>query len=168
VGVPAVRVLVTGRAMETGTGHAYLEGQSNPVSLATAERIACTAGTSEIVFDQEFRPLDVGRALRLYTKKQRTAMAARDGGCMFPGCDRPPSWTEAHHIKHWVRDRGPTNIDDGILLCRHHHRLMHHNGWEITRTGGQFNLIPPTSIDPRQEPIRLHSKSAVMRDLQRA
>jgi hypothetical protein len=167
VGVPAVRVLVTGRAFERRSGHARIEGQSNPVSLATAERIACTAGTSDIVFDEEFRPLDVGRDLRLYTKKQRIAMAARDGGCMFPGCDRPPSWTEAHHIKHWVRDHGPTNVDEGILLCRHHHRLMHHGGWEITRVGGEFDLIPPTSIDPAQAPIRLHSKSAAMRDLRR-
>jgi hypothetical protein len=174
VGVPAVRVLVTARAREHRSGHArieghaHLEGQPTPISLATAERIACTAGTTDIVFDEEFRPLDVGRDLRLFTKKQRVAMAARDGGCMFPGCDRPPSWTEAHHIKHWVRDRGPTNVDEGILLCRHHHRLMHHNGWEVRRVGGEFDLIPPTSIDPRQAPIRLHSKSAAMRDLRRA
>ena len=168
IGVPAVRVLVTKRDFERRSGHARIEGQSHPVSLATAERIACTAGTTDIIFDEEFRPLDVGRDRRLYTKRQHVALAVRDGGCMFPGCDRPPSWTEAHHIKHWVRDHGPTNIDDGILLCRHHHRLVHHGGWEITRVGGEFDLIPPTSIDPRQAPIRLHSKSAALRDLRRA
>ena len=168
VGAPALRVLVAARALETRDGHARIEGQSVPVSLATAERIACTAGTTDIVFDRQLRPLDVGRDQRLFTKKQRIAMAARDGGCMFPGCDRPVSWTEAHHIKHWVRDRGPTNVDDGILLCRHHHQLMHHNGWEILGVGGEFDLIPPPSIDPEQVPIRLHSKSAALRDLMRA
>jgi hypothetical protein len=88
---------------------------------------------------------------------------------MFPGCERPPSWTEAHHIRHWTRDRGGSDIDDGILLCRHHHRLVHDQGWEFQHTtdenGIRYELIPPLTIDSRQEPVTLPSRSAAYRRL---
>ena len=97
--------------------------------------------------------------MRLYTRRQKVALAARDGGCLFPTCERPPSWTEAHHIKHWARDRGETNVNEGVLLCRHHHLLVHNNHWEIERVNSAYWLIPPRDIDSTQEPIPLHSKS---------
>jgi hypothetical protein len=109
----------------------------------------------------------VGREQRLFTARQRIALAARDGGCRWPGCDRPPSWTEAHHIRHWKRDHGPTDIVNGILLCRHHHLLLHDNGWEITRTGSDYWLVPPADIDPHRVPREMPSKSAALHDLQR-
>ncbi len=73
---PAVRVVVTEQVLETRAGHGYLEGTNFPVSLETVERLACAHGTQDVIFDQELRPLDVGRAKRQYTRKQRT----RDGG----------------------------------------------------------------------------------------
>ena len=82
---------------------------------------------------------------------------------MAPGCDRPPSWTEAHHIQHWARDGGRTDIADGILLCRHHHLLFHNNGWEIEREGCAYWLVPPADVDPGRTPIRLESKSVLRR-----
>lgn len=112
--------------------------------------------------------LDIGREHRLYTRKPRRALAIRDGGCMFPGCDRPPSWTEAHHTKHWRRDRGGTDIADGILLCRHHHLLCHNNHWEIQRVDDGFVLIPPVDVHRDQVPIPLPSKSAALRELRAA
>ncbi|GMA93689.1 hypothetical protein GCM10025881_05130 [Pseudolysinimonas kribbensis] len=167
---PAVRVLVTGADLASGRGFAQIEGQTAPVSTATAERLVCSSGQQVIVFDPDGRPLDVGRASRLFTRRQRRALHARDGGCMFPGCERPPSWTEAHHIRHWVRDRGGSDIDDGILLCRHHHRLVHDQGWEFQRAmdenGIRYELIPPTSIDAAQQPIALRTRSAAYRRLQ--
>jgi hypothetical protein len=70
--------------------------------------------------------LDLGREARLFTKAQRIALTLRDQGCRAEGCDRPPSWTEAHHLtKPWSQG-GKTNLADGILLCGHHHRLAHH------------------------------------------
>ncbi|AYF96912.1 HNH endonuclease signature motif containing protein [Protaetiibacter intestinalis] len=163
---PAVRVLITRQNLTDGRGVAHLDGQTAPVSVATAERAVCTAGTQEAVFDQRGRPLDLGRTVRLFTTKQKTMLAIRDGGCMFPGCERPPSWTEAHHIKHYVRDRGDTNIDDGILLCRHHHLLVHAAGWEIEHEHGtNYRLIPPPGIDRTQTPIPLATKSAAHRRL---
>lgn len=136
VGAPAVRVLVTRDDLAAGRGVVAIEGQSAPVSVATAERIACGAGVQEVGFDDRGRPLDVGRTQRLFTPRQRLALAARDGGCRFPGCERPPSWTEAHHVRHWLRDRGGTDIGNGILLCRHHHLLVHDAGWEIRERPG--------------------------------
>jgi len=87
-------------------------------------------------------------------------MAVRDGGCRFPGCDRPPAWCEAHHINHWRRDAGRTDVADGLLLCRRHHLLTHNNGLEITRQGGNYFAVPPRSIDPDQIPREMSSRSA--------
>jgi len=167
--IPAVRVLVTLADLKAGVGAAYIEGQSTPVSLATAERHICETGFQQLLFDAERRPLDLGRIKRLFSKKQRLALYARDGGCMFPGCTRPASWTEAHHIRHFKRDRGETNIDDGILLCRHHHRLVHDQGWEFRNRviDGvmRFEIIPPATVDPRQTPRLLPPKSLAYRRL---
>ncbi|MBG6053737.1 hypothetical protein IWX81_000127 [Salinibacterium sp. CAN_S4] len=162
---PSVRVLVSAVALDSGHGVGRIEGITTPVSLATVERMACAHGTVQVAFDTGGNPLDLGREQRLFTPRQRIALAARDGGCLFPGCDRPPSWTEAHHIDHWQRDHGRTDIDRGVLLCRHHHMLVHNNGWEIRNDGDGFQLIPPIAIDPSQTPRVMPTKSAALRDL---
>jgi predicted restriction endonuclease len=61
----------------------------------------------------------------------RTALGLRDGGCRFPGCDRPLEWTDGHHIRHWA-DGGETSLDNLVSLCRRHHRAVHEEGWQIT------------------------------------
>jgi hypothetical protein len=149
---PTVRVHVTLAELQEGAGSARIEGQTAAVSLATATRLACGGGYVPVLFD-ESRPLDVGRSERSFTWRQRIALAARDGGCIFPGCDRPPSWCEAHHIDFWARDEGATDIARGVLLCRHHHMLMHNNGWEIEDNAGEYHFVPPASVDPRRAPI---------------
>ena len=164
---PATGTLTAG-SRPTGasrTGHARIEGTPTPISLESAERATCTGSTIPVLFDSAGQVLDLGREQRLYTRRQRAALAARDGGCMWPGCDRPPSWTEAHHIHHWERDHGNTDIADGILLCKFHHLLLHNNHWEIIRTGATYQLIPPQKEDPNQTPILLHSKSAALTEL---
>jgi hypothetical protein len=87
-----------------------------------------------ILFDRDGQVVNVGRDHRLFTHRQRIGLAARDGGCVWPGCDRPPSWCEAHHIDEWDAHHGHTNIADGVLLCRFHHLLVHDRGWRIHRT----------------------------------
>jgi hypothetical protein len=77
------------------------------------------------------QPLEVGRTTRVVQPAQRTALAVRDGGCVFPNCDRPLSWCEAHHLWHWL-DGGPTDLDNLALLCRTHHLI----GRSTRRAGG--------------------------------
>ena len=124
-------------------------------------------GTVAVVFDEHGQPLDVGREQRLFTQRQRIALAERDGGCGWTACERPPSWCEAHHIQHWARDGGRTDVADGILLCRHHHVLLHDHHWEIERRGpggSEYWLIPPPG-HPEPAPRRLASKSAALNEL---
>ena len=94
-------------------------------------------------------------------------MTVRDGGCLFPSCDRPPSYCEAHHIDQWHRDGGNTDIADGILLCRRHHLLLHNNHWQILRDRGNYHLKPPVDIDPGQKLIPMPSRNPSMHTLQR-
>lgn len=158
-GAPVVRILVSADALHAGTGHGYIDGQTDPINITTVERLVCAGTTQTVTVDRAGSPLDVGREHRLYTARQRSALTARDGGCMFPDCDRPASWCESHHIAHWTRDTGRTDLADGILLCRHHHLLLHNNGWEIRRRGTDYWLTPPPTIDPEQRAIPLHSRS---------
>jgi hypothetical protein len=122
---------------------AHFEDDGTTVPSAIADQHACTAGATVVTLDREGNPLFLGRPQRLFTAKQRTALAVRDGGCRWKGCDRPASYCEAHHIDHY-KDGGHTDVDRGILLCRYHHMQLHHGKWRITREGaGDFVLHPP-------------------------
>jgi len=145
VRAPAVRVHVRGEALALREGAGRIEGHTDAVSLETVERHACEAGMIPIGFDTDGQVVNVGRDQRLFTKRQRIGMAARDGGCRFHDCDRPPSWTEAHHIDEFVRHRGKTDIADGVLLCRFHHMLVHNEGWRIVRERADYFAVPPPS-----------------------
>lgn len=81
-------------------------------------------------------PLDVGRAARTVTTAQTKALRVRDGGCVHPGCSRTSAFCDAHHVQHWA-DGGPTNLDNLVLLCRHHHRTLHQGLWTLAPDGGQ-------------------------------
>ncbi len=90
---------------------------------------------------------------RCFTEQQRLALTARDRGCTFPGCDRPPGWTQAHHVVEY-RTGGPTSVDNGTLLCGHHHRSFEQAGWAVAIVDGTAWWTPPTWIDPQQRPVR--------------
>jgi len=158
---PAVRVDVTLADIDRRRGVASLEGQSAAVSVATAERIGCSGGYLPILFEGT-DALDLGRSRRLYTGRQREVLAAIWRGCAVPGCDRPPSWTESHHIYQWDRDAGRTDVRDGVLLCRHHHMMIHNRGWRIWRRGGEYFLDPPPG-DPLNTRVELETKNPVRR-----
>lgn len=114
------------------------------IPAPVADQRMCESGFVSVTVDSCGNPLDVGREQRLFTPRQRIALAIRDGGCRWRGCDRPASYCEAHHIDEWARDQGRTDIDRGILLCRYHHMTLHHGGWWITRDGtGDFRLHHP-------------------------
>jgi hypothetical protein len=101
-------------------------------------------------------PIDLGRSRRLYTGAARAAVLLRDRGCAFPQCDRPPRWTEIHHIISWL-DGGPTDRDNGVALCGLHHHLIHRTGWTVVMGPDQHPyVIAPLDIDPTGTPHRNH------------
>ncbi|KQV67689.1 hypothetical protein ASC64_10705 [Nocardioides sp. Root122] len=94
------------------------------ITAAQARRLACTAKILPAVLGGESLPLDLGRARRLYTLAQRKALLIRDQVCRAEGCDIPGTWCEAHHLASWQHG-GPTDLDNGVLLCSHHHHRAH-------------------------------------------
>ncbi|KFF58384.1 hypothetical protein JF66_18985 [Cryobacterium sp. MLB-32] len=139
----------------------FIEGTPDPATAATIDRTVCNTGFTPVLFGRDGTVLDVGREQRLFTQAQRAALALRDGGCMWKDCLRPPSFSEAHHLRLWQAEGGLTNLDEGILLCSPHHLRLHNDGWKIIRIGLEFWLIPPPAADPAQTPILLTSKSAL-------
>ncbi len=109
----------------------------------TARRLACDASLTRVVLGPASQPLDVGRRTRVIPPAVRTALLVRDRGCVFPGCDRPPPWTDAHHVVHWA-DGGPTSLDNLVLLCRRHHRALHEGRHTLARDDtGCWQIEPP-------------------------
>jgi hypothetical protein len=95
-----------------------------PVSGSLARRLACDASVRRVVMAGRSEPLDVGRRTPVASPAIRRAVMVRDRRCRFPGCGRPKTWCDAHHVVHWA-DGGPTSVANLILLCRRHHRLVH-------------------------------------------
>ncbi|MEO6944376.1 MAG: DUF222 domain-containing protein [Lacisediminihabitans sp.] len=164
---PVVKIVVTQEGLDTGSGLAIIENNGEVVSIETAERALCSGDSIEVTVAADGSPLDLGHTVRLFSRRQREALAVRDGGCMWTDCTKPPSWTEAHHVEHWKRDHGKTDVRDGLLLCKYHHLELHNNHWEIERRGSEFWLIPPPTIDSACTPVLLQSKSVLMTDLRR-
>lgn len=97
-------------------------------------------------------PLDVGRKTPVISAALRRALAVRDRGCRFPGCDRPRSWCDAHHVVHWA-DGGATELANLVLLCRRHHTLTHGPfRAEMSETGPVFRRPDGTIIEDRAPP----------------
>ena len=112
-------------------------GSGGYLTTQAVHRIACDADIGRVLLGPASIPTDIGYRHRLFTHHQRRALALRDGGCRFPGCTRPPAHTDAHHIQSWLTG-GPSNLDNALLLCRHHHRQTHEGGWtiQVGKTGG--------------------------------
>ncbi|MEZ5168204.1 MAG: HNH endonuclease signature motif containing protein [Acidimicrobiales bacterium] len=120
---------------------------SGPIPDALLEELACTSGLTGMIFSTDGRALWMGREVRLATPAQWLALMARDGGCV--GCGADPSRCEAHHIVPWEPPgKGPTDIDNLVLLCRHHHHLVHDQRWRISWGNGGYSLAPPRSREP--------------------
>lgn len=128
-----------------------------PVPPSVLARLACDSEISRVVFGPEGAVLDVGRAQRTFTGQQRRAVVARDRHCQFPGCTAPPTLCEVHHVRWWERDHGPTSIDNGILICWHHHAQIHARNLTITRNAGGWDFsrhdgTPLTDRPPGGDP----------------
>jgi hypothetical protein len=148
-----VAVMVDIDDLRTGQGTAT-NTSGTTVSAAKARRMACNATLVALYLDGESRVVDHGRNRRLFDQHQRLALAVRDRGCVFPGCDRPPAWCEAHHIDLWS-ENGPTDLANAALLCHFHHFLVHEGEWNVAMAADGFpEIIPPARIDPHRHPRR--------------
>ena len=125
-------------------------GDVNP---QTIRQLACEADLIPVVLGGSGEVLDVGRSKRLFTPQLRRAITARDDGCTAPGCSIPAPWCEAHHIHHW-EDGGPTSVENGALLCSHHHHAVHAGAWEVSVRQGIPWFIPARYLDPERRPRR--------------
>ncbi|QIH99639.1 DUF222 domain-containing protein [Rhodococcoides fascians A21d2] len=130
-----------------------------PLSRETSRQLACDCLLTAIAMDENGSPINLARTARTVTAKQKRALTARDHGCAFPGCGKPAAWTEGHHIWHWT-DGGPTDMNNLVLLCGFHHRLIHHSDWEVFIGADNHPwFVPPATVDPYREPRQSHARA---------
>ncbi|HEY7478808.1 MAG TPA: DUF222 domain-containing protein [Actinomycetota bacterium] len=129
---PHVTVTVDVGTLEDPSSGVATFDRTGSVGAGAARLLACDASIQRVVMAGRSMPLDVGRRTDVVPPAIRRALIVRDEGCRFPGCDRPQSWCDAHHVVHWA-DGGPTSLANLALLCRRHHHAVHE------RTG--FSLV---------------------------
>ena len=122
-----------------------------PVAPESLRMLCCDAAVVPIVLNGKGQPLDIGRATRTIPDGLRRAVAARDRGCSHPGCGRPASWCEIHHLIPWEHG-GATKLSNLAMLCKVHHRQIHSTEWICRIRDGLPEFIPPRWIDPDQRP----------------
>ena len=118
--------------------------RSAPVSSATTQRLACDATVTRVLLSQDSMVIDVGRSKRVVDGALRKALMVRDKHCQWPNCERPASWCDGHHLLHWIHG-GETSLENCMLLCKRHHRMVHEGGWQIVKTDeGHIVTVAPT------------------------
>ena len=116
---------------------------SLPISSKTVERWACDCTMTRVLM-QDSVVIDVGRAKRVIEGPRRRALNARDRHCMWPGCERPASWSDGHHLVHWLHG-GTSDLENLVLLCHRHHRMVHEGDWQLVKTDdGRIVPVPST------------------------
>jgi hypothetical protein len=136
--------------LTSGLGTATLTG-GGTITAGAARRLACDANLIPAVLGGASELLDLGRTRQLVSPGQRQFLNLRDGGCLFPGCDRPPADCDAHHRKHWTKYGGKTNRENLDLFCLFHHHLVHEGGWTYQVADAQTLHFQP----PDGGPIRI-------------
>ncbi|KQO10192.1 hypothetical protein ASF06_08330 [Agreia sp. Leaf244] len=152
---PTVNVHVTLDDLESGRGAAWIDGSTEPIPISTVDQLRCHGDTITTVFGDHGEVLHHGKTKRLATRRQRRALAARDGGCVIPGCAAPPSRCQAHHVTPWVSEDYPpgrTDIDNLALLCPFHHATIHTSAWQLVMIHGKPHVRPPSWQDPNRTP----------------
>ena len=131
-------------------------GVTSDGTMMSADTVVGLAGEADLyptVVSSLGVVLQLGRTRRLASCGQTMALIARDGGCSFPGCDRPPEWCERHHVLDWSRG-GRTDLDNLTLLCAYHHHNFASRGWTCVMIDDLPTWIPPRWVDPEQRPQR--------------
>jgi Domain of unknown function (DUF222)/HNH endonuclease len=149
---PHLLVIASLDALRDELEKALLHG-AGLLDAASARRLACDCKLIPAVLGAESEPLDIGRISYTVPIAIRRALILRDGGCAFPGCDRPHRWCHAHHILSWA-DGGPTDLANLVLLCGSHHRLIHHSRWQCAIVNGRAEFYPPPCVDSQRRARR--------------
>ena len=146
-------VTIPEQVLKTAMGRACLD-LTTEISAWEARIWACDCTVIPATLNADGEVLDLGRAKRLITPGQRRALYLRDRGCAFPGCNRPPRNCQGHHMVHWDHG-GPTDLANLVLLCAHHHRVLHRTGWDVhLAPDGLPEFLPPSWLDSRRKPRR--------------
>ncbi|RZQ65656.1 HNH endonuclease signature motif containing protein [Amycolatopsis suaedae] len=145
-----VTVTTTLDDLQRRAGPTVLDG-AGYLSASALSRLCCEAKLVPAVFGSEGEVLHLGRDVRLATKAQRRALRLRDRGCCFPGCTRKARWCVVHHVREWQHG-GQTTVDEMILLCGRHHRIIHHTDWTVTMVHGKPQFHPPAWLTRRRRP----------------
>ncbi|MGZ4797696.1 MAG: DUF222 domain-containing protein [Acidimicrobiia bacterium] len=146
---PACTVVIDWTTLTASTPPGRLDGGfTGAIHRRDVERMLCDCSVSRVVTGPAGLPIDVGRQTRTVRHHERRALVVRDGGCRFPGCDRPPGWTDAHHVVHW-RNGGRTDLANLVLLCSHHHHVVHQPGWIVKFDGRDLRVVAPDGIEIR-------------------
>jgi hypothetical protein len=129
------------------------------VSAETALRLACDARLQTVLRDGTGKIVGIGRASRTVPRWLQRQLRYRDGGCSFPGCES--RWfLHAHHIRHWIKG-GPTDLDNLLLVCHWHHKLVHEHGWSVELNGNEVSWFRPDGrgFEPGRAPPELLAKA---------
>jgi hypothetical protein len=130
---PHVTVTVDAPALAGASSGAGDLDHVGAVDVTVVRQLSCDASVMRVVMAGRSQPLDVGRRTPIVPPVIRRAVIVRDRTCRFPGCDRPHTWCDAHHVVHWT-DGGSTSLQNLLLLCRRHHGMIHR------REGFRLNL----------------------------
>lgn len=149
---PHINIVINGDTF--GTDH--LEGEIAetrlPLDSATLSRLLCDCSLHRAVLDAKSALLDYSLSTRTIASGLWNALVVRDRHCRFPGCDRPPTWCDGHHVQ-WYSKGGPTRIDNLVLLCSKHHHLLHRRDWEAwLEPDGTFVVRGEGGIELRSRP----------------
>ena len=149
---PHLNVVVDADELAAGRPGRFLDGSS--LSGPATQRLACDAAVHRAVVEGLSTILDYGTATRTIPTPLWNALVVRDEHCRFPGCDRPATWCDGHHVR-WVEHGGPTRLANLVLACRRHHQLLHTPGWRAQlEDDGTFTVTHPyggvrTTAPPR-------------------
>jgi hypothetical protein len=152
---------LTKHCADVGLG-AQLTRNGEQISAGVARQLLCDADILPVVLNGQSEVLDVGRAQRLVTPPIRAALELRDGGCVFPGCDKPPEACHAHHLTPWWNG-GDTALSNLVLACPHHHGIIEPghdpttDRWQVRLRNGVAEVTPPKRVDPSQR-SRVHAR----------
>jgi hypothetical protein len=134
--VPEITVLIDYTTMIDGLHeHGICETENGiPLPVSTVRRLCCDAEILPVVVNGAGEVLDAGRSRRTVNRAQRRALRAMHRTCGHPDCGVGFDACRIHHVRFWVRDRGPSDVDNLIPLCERHHHLVHEGGWVLTIT----------------------------------